>query len=358
MNNKITNITELKTIPGIDTLYYFCETNKNYPKFFQELVNKIHEEKELIEIRGVDADTTSITIEINKLPFKYLGKSEGFLWFVDHHNLFKVGMKDHENNTGLHNMRIQLLSFGIYAVGIKELIPFIDALFKKYITGYKPITRADLNSFVQLDLSFINETMFATRKRDIDIRKKLRSNIMQTIYVGKKPFLLRIYNKKDELANTHKERLMKMYFKDNDLRYDRPIFNVEFELHRQFLRTYKIDTVDDLLTNAVKLFEECINAIRLIDNDTVTATNRYRASTHPIWEKIKNDYNLDQFIQSGIRLEKLERKNYNYELEEYEKDFKQITRRAMMYSLPVSIGLLEHYYTEMKNEMGQNRSSN
>lgn len=352
MNNyKIKNITDLKSIAGIDTLYYFCETNKAYPMLFEEINKALFEQNEIMEIRGVDIFTTELTININDEPFNYLGKGEGYFWFIDTNALYKIGFKDHESNTNLHNIRVQLLSNGIYAVGIKELIPYIDGLFENVITGYKPITRADLNSFVQLDLSFIDETMFATRKRDMDIRKKLHSNIMQTIYVGKKPFLLRIYNKKDELENTHKEKLMKLYFKEHGFSYDKPIFNVEFELHRQFLRTYQIDTVDDLLENAVKLFGECIDAIRLIDHSTVTKTNRYRASTHPIWAKIKECYTLDKFMQSGTLIEKLKRKQYAYEIEDFKKEFKSLAKRAIMYSLPVNTDLMEAYYDEVKREI-------
>ncbi len=351
MKKIITNITELKTLPGIDTLYYFCETNDNYPKYYTEIEKALHEANEQMEIFGIDHASMKITIQINNNPFSYLGKAEGYLWFIDLNTLFKIGFKDHETNTNLHNIRVQLLSNSIYAVGIKEIMQHIDSILEKCITGNKPITRVDLNSFVQLDLSFIDESMFATRKRDMDIRKKLHSNIMQTIYVGKKPFLLRIYNKRDELEKSLKQKMMKMYFEENGFDYDKPIFNVEFELHRQFLRTYDINTVDDLLSHAVKLFGECIDSIRLIDNDTVTTTNRYRASTHPIWEKIKSDYTLKQFMQSSEIFDKLARKQYIYELEDFEKEFKALTKRAYMNSLPISMEIMELYYTEMKNEM-------
>lgn len=351
MNTNITNITELKTLPGIDTLYYFCETNDSYPKFYTEIEKALYEANEKMEIFGIDYASTKLTIQINNNPFSYLGKAEGYLWFIDLSTLFKIGFKDHETNTNLHNIRVQLLANAIYAVGIKEVMKHIDGVLNGYITEYKPITRVDLNSFVQLDLSFIDESMFATRKRDMDIRKKLLSNIMQTIYVGKKPFLLRVYNKRDELEKSLKQKMMKIYFEDNGFDYEKPIFNVEFELHRQFLRTYDINTVDDLLANAVKLFGECIDSIRLIDNDTVTATNRYRASTHPIWEKIKSDYTLKQFMQSSEILQKLARKKYIYELEDFEKEFKALTKRAYMNSLPISMEIMELYYTEMKSEM-------
>ncbi len=348
---QFTNFTELKTIPGIDTLYYFCETNEHYPTLYNEIGSSLQLEQELMEIRGVDTNLADLTIMINNEPFKHLGKAEGYLWFVDINNLFKIGFKDAETNINLHNIRVQLLANGLYAIGINELIGYIDNDFKEVITGYKPITRVDLNSFVQFDLSFIDESMFATRKRDMDIRKKLQSNMMQTIYVGKKPFLLRVYNKREELKKSTKERLMKVYFNEYGFDYNEPIFNVEFEMHRQFLRTYNIDTVEDLLENAVQLFAECIDAIRLIDNDTVTATNRYRASTHPIWEQIKNAYTLEQFMQTSTILEKLERKKYVYELEDFEEEFKALTKRGYINSLPISIGLMEQYYTEMKADL-------
>lgn len=353
MSFKIENITELKTIPGIDTLYYFCETNGDYPVLFDYLQGSIKEKREMIDIIGEDNSIAEMLIEINGYTLNYIGKAEGFLWFIDTNALFKIGFKDSISNMNLNDIRVQLLSNGIYSIGIKRLISYIDNMLEGFISDNKPITRADLNSFVQLDLSFINENMFSTRKRDMEIRKKLKSNIMQTIYVGKKPFLLRIYNKKEELANTHKEKLMKIYFKENGFDYEKPIFNVEFELHRQFLRTFHIDTVEDLLENAVQLFHNCIEAIRLIDNSTLTDTNRYRASTHPIWIKIGNDYSIDQFIQSESILEKIKRKQFVYELEDFKSEFKALSKRAIMYSLPITPDLMKSYYDETRFEVGR-----
>lgn len=349
--------TELKTIPGIDALYYFCETNARYSEFYKTTKQALEEKQKFLEISGVDIYTIELSVTIEDIPFTFLGRGKGFLWFIDANGFYKIGFKDPETNTNLHNIQVQLLSNGIYAMGIKELIPHIDAAFETYLTGHKPVTRADLNSFVQLDLSFVNETMFASRKRDMEIRKKLHSNTMQTIYVGKRPFLLRIYNKKAELENTHKEKLMKLYFEENGFDYTESIFNVEFELHRQYLRTYKIDTVDDLLQKAVQLFGKCIDAIRLIDVSTLSATNRYRAQTHPIWEAIRQDYTLEHFDQSDTLLERIKRKKYVYQIDEFEKEFKGITKRAYLSSLPVTVELLRFLFEEMKHEVDKNRSS-
>jgi len=115
--------------------------------------------------------------------------------------------------------------------------------------------------------------------------------------------------------------------------------------------------VDDLLAHSVELFGKCIDAIRLIDVSMVRASNRYRASTHPVWEQIKQDYTLDQFAQSEALLEKIKRKQYTFELEEFEKEFKAIIKRAYMFSLPISIDMMELFFEEMKHEVGQNRAS-
>ena len=73
-------------------------------------------------------------------------------------------------------------------------------LLKDITTGLFLVTRADLNCFVNYDFSYVDKTMFSTRKqRYHTISEHGTSTETQTIYVGKPPFMLRLYNKKLEL---------------------------------------------------------------------------------------------------------------------------------------------------------------
>ena len=200
----------IKKIFGIDSLYYFCESNENYDDIYLEILDQIEEVKGKFEKKEIEFENSDINIHLNDIPLCFLGKAEGFHWFRDINNYFKIGFKDTYKNRGLNDIRVQLLGIGIYTIGIKSLIDFINnILLKSITTGYCPVTRADLNCFIQYDFSFVTKEMFSTRKRQYSTINEIGSSTsLQTIYVGKEPFKLRLYNKKEELKKNKKKDLM------------------------------------------------------------------------------------------------------------------------------------------------------
>ena len=263
---------DIKMLHGIDTLYYYCETNENYDDLFLDILDQIEDMKGKFEKRDIEHQNNDINITLNEVPFNYLGIAEGFYWFKDINEFFKIGFKDKQKQRGMNDIRVQLQGIGIYTVGIKSLIDFINTkLLHEYITGYNPITRADLNCFIQYDFSFVSREMFSTRKQKYSSISEIgNSTTTQTIYVGRDPFKLRLYNKKEELKRSSKKDLMFEYFLNNDFDLEQPIFNIEFELKREYLKQFKILTVDELLKNAVKLFCVAMDEIRLIDISNIT----------------------------------------------------------------------------------------
>ena len=264
---------DIKMLHGIDSLYYFCESNENYDDLYLEILDQVEEKKGVFEKRDVEFENNDIHILINDIPLNFLGKAEGFHWFKDINEFFKIGFKNKNENRGLNDIRVQLQGVGIYTIGIKSLIDFInDSLLQNCVTGYYPITRADLNCFIQYDFSFLTKEMFVTRKRQYSTISEIgNANSVQTLYVGKEPFKLRLYNKKEELKKSKKKDLMYEYFANNDFDLEKEIFNVEFELHRTHLKTFNIFTIEELLSNAVNLFKQCMDDIRLVDISNITA---------------------------------------------------------------------------------------
>ena len=260
------------TVSGIDTLYYFCETNNDYDDLFLEILDQLEDSKSRFEKRDIKYDNKDIKILINKQAFTFNGKSQGFYWFTHTDSFLTLGFKDYMTNRGLNDIQVQFNAIGIYTLGLKALLRYTDELLALYITGHKPLTRVDLNIFVQSDLSWINKDMFVSRKRSYtSIFKEIASkHKLQTIYVGKKPFLLRIYNKMEELEKSDKKQIMLEHFYMNGFTDFNNIFNIEFEMHRDYFKTFKIDTVDDLLSSAELLFQDCLNAIRLVDPNSIT----------------------------------------------------------------------------------------
>ncbi len=161
-------MNEIKTICGIDTLYYFCESNKNYDNLFLEVLDQIEFQKGRFEKRDIEFENNDINIILhNEYIFKYLGKAQGFYWLRDFREYFKIGFKDTKSNQGLNDIYVQLEANGIYTLGIKSLLEYInDNLLKDFTTSYYPLTRVDINCFINYDFSFLTKEMFVTRKRN------------------------------------------------------------------------------------------------------------------------------------------------------------------------------------------------
>jgi hypothetical protein len=351
-------MSDTKILSGIDSLYYFCESNTNYDNLYLEILDQLEEVKGKFLKKDIEFENKDLSILINEIPLNFLGMAEGFHWFKDMNDTFKIGFKDKYKNRGLNDIRVQLLAFGIYTIGIKSIIDFIKTiLLKDYITDYFPITRVDLNCFVQYDLSFIKKEMFVTRKRKYSTISEIgNANTTQTIYIGKEPFLLRIYNKKEELKKSNKKDLMYEYFFNNGFDGEQPIFNVEFELHRTHLKQFNINTIDDLFLNAVSLFKQSMEDIRLIDTSNITDKDienntKNRAITLPIWSYIKENYQLDCFLQNQLPLERIKRKISVYDENKFEYEYVALIRKAYINNLTLESEYLINLYFKAKETL-------
>lgn len=337
--NKIKNTP---FISGIDALYYFAQSGGNYDNFYMDIINQIEDKKaEFTALNYAYADN-DIIIAINSIDIKYSGMGrDGFLWF--NHEFFRIGFKDSEKSQNIHNIRVQLNGIGIYTLGIKSLVAYINDKFLKGAllnTRYFPVTRIDVNMFVQHNFNYLRKEMILSKKKthSANISERTTGYELETYYVGKKPFLLRIYNKLKELegASTIKKELMHNYFLINGVDTRKPIFNVEFELHREFLKQYDIDTIEDALSSSNSLFKMGCEFIKLIDTSSLTeeqlnSTNRNRADILPIWQYITDSYDNKEFMQIDTPLEKIEKISYRYSLEDARKPLKRQIMRLLIH---------------------------
>ena len=92
-------MSEIKKVFGIDSLYFFFETNENYDDLFLEILDQLEEIKGKFEKRDIEFENKDLTISINDIQLSYLGKQEGFYWFKDSNEFFRIGFKDRYKNT-------------------------------------------------------------------------------------------------------------------------------------------------------------------------------------------------------------------------------------------------------------------
>jgi hypothetical protein len=320
--------TTARTLGGIDTLYYFYETNKDYDDLFLDILDQLEDAKALFQKRDIAYQNNDIEIEINKYRFTYGGKKEGFYWLNSVDSLFTFGFKDYKTNRNLNDIQVQINATAIYTIGLSAVLKLAEDVVKGYITGYRPITRVDINVFVQADFTWVKSDMFIARqmKRETIIKEIALSRKTETIYIGSNPFLFRMYDKLAEMSNSKKKEIMEEYLQNFEFSIEEPITNIEFEMHRAYLKRFNIKTVDDVLANVEQLFKQSMDSIRLVDLDSLTevqrlSNNRNRATTLPIWEHIKESYTAKEFLQLDLPLERMKRKLYtftrNHAIKEY-----------------------------------------
>lgn len=360
------NINNTAIVSGVDATYYFAKSGTKYDAFYENIIGQVEKKKDEFNALNFIYDNNDIIITINNIDLKLsaVGR-DGFYWF--RHDFFRIGFKDSEKMVNMHNIRVQLNAIGIYTLGINSLVEYVNT---KLLHGalskpiYCPITRIDVNMFVQHSFTYLRKEMILSRKKTHASNIGERSNgyELETYYVGKRPFLLRIYNKLKELegASDIKREMMYNYFGINGLDIKKPIFNVEFEYHREILTSYGIDTMEDALSRSKSLFELGCDAVKLIDISELTekqlnSPNKRRAPLLPIWEFISTNYDNKEFMQIETPLEKVEKITYAYSLEDAKKPLKRLMTRLLLHDNAPTLFFFYEILLNVKEELKQRK---
>lgn len=316
-----------KTLSSIDTLYYFAESNGQYPDFFiQSVDDPINK---AIESYGGRIPKDSLKLELFGLEFTYLNKGDGFHFFRDKANLFRIGFKDPKTITNVHDIWIQTEFLGVYAMGIVRLTRYINKMIASISLRNYFVNRADLNMFVPFDLlSYIDtDNIVTTKRKEGKIFGERKG--YETLYIGKNPAKLRIYDKYKEAHVKNKEILMAYILEQHGIKFENPLCNLEFQLSRSWFKQFKINTLDDLFTNAVMIFHKCMKMVRVIDTLSISekdrAANRmYKAKNDPLWEYLKNSYRFDPMKQNILPLERVQYEKKRLTQEHFIMDFEKL----------------------------------
>ena len=112
----------------------------------------------------------------------------------------------------------------------------------------------------------------------------MNRDLLETFYVGQKssPLQLRIYNKEKEIKKKgNAERWLLIWSTDDA----RDVWRIEFQIRRQVLNQYWIDTIDDLKSKKADLWKYLTGSwfsLRCLDDE-----NQARRTIHQFWEKVQ-----------------------------------------------------------------------
>ena len=113
----------------------------------------------------------------------------------------------------------------------------------------------------------------------------MKGDSLETFYVGEKssPLELRIYNKSVEIGKKGtEERWMLVWFTDNA----QDVWRIEFQIRRQVLKQFGINTIDDLRNQKADLWRYATVdwfSLRCLDD-----ANQARRTIHEFWVKVQS----------------------------------------------------------------------
>lgn len=235
----------------------------------------------------------------------------------------RIGFKNLNTKDFLEYVQVQLDTYYMNMYGIDYVCNLVEeelSLLGLEILGSK-VSRVDLNTYVYgYDFSYLSYYHFSTLVRsNSKIYSALKDNLA-TFYLGSRTNnttpLLRIYDKwlelkefKDKEEQNKKEQKKQMIFlkfkEEHNINLDDrlPLWNVEFELKRDLLRTYKIDTLEDLFCCVNSLHTDIMKRMRLLTKKKKKdETNAERIPTAPVWNKIRKEFN---YMHSNLPVDKI-----------------------------------------------------
>ena len=319
-NDERNSIPECRqTVSGIDKLNYQLVIDiEDYTTFYRNVV--------LTDRLENDSDLEFITENKQYKIFRferYLS-NEGVRPLNLPGGLGFIKFKNLNRKDGLESIYIEISSALLQLFTIEEC----HSIFVDKINSYglkvvdTKISRVDLNSYVYgFNFDWITDSYFSTNAKHTN---EIKSNrVLETFYLGSRgqnAVFLRIYNKWKELKESEhlndftrifKKDIIKAKFKMKDtvIEEDIPLWNIEYEIRREKLKSYKINTIEDLVLKANSLFLDLSTKNRLLVKKTQKGdTNRSKIKTHPIWDYMTHNYNLNN--QEKIEMNMIPQKKY------------------------------------------------
>jgi hypothetical protein len=323
----------IATIAGVDALYYHLKINyQHYTQF--------HNNCFLNNPLQFGAFTRISENWLKQYTYCELRHPSNNLLMA------RIGFKNLNTRDNLDSIQVQMDTYYMNITGILQsyydVVEQIESLGLQ--VGKSKISRIDLNTYVYgYDFSYLEYFYFSTLIRSNTKIYNGAKDRLETFYLGKRdsgaPYM-RIYNKWSELMSkdedSKKQSLIRYKFlKQYDIHLDieKPLWNVEFELKREFLKSYKIDTVEQCLQSVNVLHSELMKRIRLMTKKRKVDENHTdRIPTAPIWETIGTNYN---FQDSNVPLDKLPAIKYS-------KDIKWLINRLREYKQAQSDNLTDN----------------
>lgn len=295
----------MNSIFNIDTLEVSFDVI-DYEKMLVKYVDELEVCKELSKKHLYNNLDDREYIKINDLEFQVMASGARGYAYLLHNDLFELRLSRYRSNMkSFYPVVVKFKSQLLWEMGITSysyIADFIRTAFNDF-TETK-VGRVDFALHIDgLNFKVTDIDCFVGRFRKDSLKRCDRK--VETLYFGSRntnKCLCRIYNKTREVLETRsKYWFFDIWDKSNMVITN--TWNVEFELHRDFLKECKINTWDELRDNISSLWHYLTHDwIRYVD--ILSASRIENCNTMEVWEYIQTgckQFELNGYIRRELQ---------------------------------------------------------
>lgn len=278
-------------ISNIDTIYILIDI-ENYEENNKELLEYLYKEKETAKLTTTSNASYKHMISINNMTFEILNTGTKGYSYILHNSGYQINIAQYKSKLdNFSPLQIRISSEYLWAYGLSDawsmIYNWIVETFGNVIS--EKVCRLDLCTHVS-DIDLITN-------HDISYKGNFKKR--ETFYTGKnisaitfgrrngKNIYCRIYNKSLEIQEKKQKTWFYEIWKNNNINI-KNVWNIEFEIKSELLRSYSINTVHDVLERLQDLWLFCTNKW-LVKVDR-TNTRIERCTTNDDWLELQKAY--------------------------------------------------------------------
>lgn len=281
-------------IPMIDTLYFSLDI-ANYPSVALDLLEELEVLKAQARVQSVNKSSDKTTIDIGSMTFEVLPNGANGFAYILHNSCYQLKIAQfRSNNPNFYPIMVNIKAEALWSLSpegvYSEICEFISQNIGE-ITSNK-VSRVDLCCHTDsIDFTQSSTELFKGNYRSTNVRFYNRQISGMEYGNRASKVFCRIYNKLLEV----KQKNSKLWFFEiwDMFEWDgaKTVWNIEFELKRNYLTGVHIDTVEDVFASLSSMWHYLMDEWLVMTNNDRTRIEN--ATINPEWAYIStlfNDY--------------------------------------------------------------------
>lgn len=281
----------MTNISNIDTLIFLVDID-NYQEKCKSILEVLKTEKENAILNFKAKNISEYIVSINNIKFTLNHTGAKGYAFILQNDYFQICVSEYRSPiAGFKPIKVRISSEALWSLGFTKayeiIINWITSVFGNILK--ESVYRIDLCNHSNIDFVTNCQNIYKGNFKKCNLNYS-GNNINAICFGSRKNNLIycRIYNKTLEINETKSKQWFNDIWKRHNLDINN-VWNLEFELKSEFLRSKNITTVNDCFEHLQNLWKYCTEEwlIKTIPDKTRIS----RCSTSQEWKELQNAFN-------------------------------------------------------------------